>query len=35
MLEEHESLKKIIRYSGSDEETIRSVAEKRGLHVVE
>ena len=35
MLEEHESLKKIIRYSGSDEETVRSVAEKRGLHVVE
>ena len=35
MLEEHESLKKIIRYSGSDEETIRSVAEKYGLHVEE
>ena len=31
MLEDHETMEKIIRYSGADEETIRTIAKENGL----
>ena len=33
MLEDHETMEKIIRYSGADEETVRTVARENGLAV--
>ena len=33
MLENHESMERIIRYSGADEETVRTVARENGLAV--
>ena len=35
MLEDHETMEKIIRYSGADEETIRTIAKENGLTISE
>ena len=35
MLEDHETMEKIIRYSGADEETIRTIAKENGLTIHE